>query len=135
MTDGAPDPFRSGVAADRVAGMSVLDLRCGTGMWRPRRVHRAAVDLADDLGIGAVWAVTSTTRKGEWGEAFGPDRVVTPSGLTGLPPRAVVVVDLTGLRGRNSVGLDTALGRHVVVTSSSLGARTHGLMVELASAG
>lgn len=107
----------------------MLDLRCGTGMWRARRAHRAAVDLAADLDIDQVWCITSPGKAtaGEWPEVFGPERTTTPADTGQIPERAVVVVDLTGLRGHRTVGLDSALAGRAVVTTSSLGDRMHGM--------
>ena len=121
--------FRDGAAADRLDGLAMLDLRCGTGMWRARRAHRAATDLAADLGIDQVWLVTSPARAatGEWPEAFGPERTTTPADTARIPDRAVVVVDLTAVKGRNTIGLDTTLAGRAVITTSSLGSRPHGL--------
>ncbi|AXV09781.1 hypothetical protein DVS28_b0011 (plasmid) [Euzebya pacifica] len=131
MDDHTDAVFRDGVAADRLAGLAMLDLRCGTGMWRARRAHRAAVDLAADLGIDQVWLVTSPARAtvGEWPEVFGPGRTVAPADAGRNPDHAVVVVDLTALRGHRTVGLAEALAGRVLVTTSSLGSRLHGLPV------
>ena len=127
MAHESADRFRDGAASRRVADLALLDLRCGTGMWRPRRAHRAASDLAEDLRINDVYAITSPQRAGEWADAFGAQQVLAPSETGRLPAQAVVVVDLTGLRGQVTVGLDTALAGRSVITSSSLGSRTHGL--------
>ena len=74
-----------------------------------------------DLGIEPVWLITSATRAtlGEWPEVFGPGQTVAPAGAGQIPVRAVVVVDLTALRGHRTAGLDAALvGRALVTTSS-----------------